>query len=341
MSPYRKHMAAFIAVLVGAGTACANEFDPALVARAKQEGSVTFYTVGQLYKQLAASFERKFGIRVNTVRGDSQEIILKLTNESRGGRGTADVLTLGGSGTETLKAANILKPFKLASSAGINEKYRDPAGYWAATVIYIQLPGLNTNLVPEAERPTSFDDFLHPRWKGRLVWKPNDVTGAVGLIGNVLTSMGEDKGMAYLSKLAQQNVRVVNVSTFALANQVAAGEYPIALQIMTNQIELGQRRGGPIAWVATKPVSATFETVSLPAKSPRPNAGELFAEYLLSKEGQALYSQALYVPVRTDIEILTKARPDLGALDLNILTPELFQNGQDRWIQVFNQIFRK
>ena len=35
-----------------------------------------------------------------------------------------------------------------------------------------------------------------------MAWKMNDMSGGPGFIGNILTSMGEERGMDYLRKLS-------------------------------------------------------------------------------------------------------------------------------------------
>ena len=78
-------------------SALAQEVSAELVAKAKQEGRVTYYTdliVNQIVRPLTAAFEAKYGIRVEFTRADSQDTILKLLNEQRAGRVTADVFSL-------------------------------------------------------------------------------------------------------------------------------------------------------------------------------------------------------------------------------------------------------
>jgi len=40
-----------------------------------------------------------------------------------------------------------------------------------------------------------YDDLLAPYWKDKIIWKQNDLSGGPGFIGNVLTHMGEARGM--------------------------------------------------------------------------------------------------------------------------------------------------
>src|SRR5438270_9926987 len=57
--------------------------DADLVAAAKQEGEVVWYTtqiVNQFSRPAAEAFQRRYGVRVNYVRGDSVELAARLLN---------------------------------------------------------------------------------------------------------------------------------------------------------------------------------------------------------------------------------------------------------------------
>ena len=85
----RNIVVAAIALLISTLAAPAADIDPQLIARAKKEGQVTYYTdliVEQVVRPLVAAFEGKFGIKVHFARGDSQVNAVKILNEYRAGR---------------------------------------------------------------------------------------------------------------------------------------------------------------------------------------------------------------------------------------------------------------
>ena len=74
-----------IAALASANTNAA-EISNELIAKAKQEGEVVYYTdliVDQIVRPLAAAFEAKYGIKVSYARADSQVNILKMLTSRR------------------------------------------------------------------------------------------------------------------------------------------------------------------------------------------------------------------------------------------------------------------
>src|SRR5712691_8518842 len=69
--------------------------DAALIAAAKKEGEVVWYStqiISQLVRPVTAAFEKKYpGIKVRSTRANATETAVKILNESRAGRPQSDV----------------------------------------------------------------------------------------------------------------------------------------------------------------------------------------------------------------------------------------------------------
>ena len=330
------------AALAFTASAHAAEISPELIAKAKQEGQVTYYTdliIDQIVRPITAAFEAKYGIKVTYTRGDSQVNSIKLLNEDRAGRVMADVFGLT-SNMEVLIEAGVARQFTAANAEELPPQYRDADRYWVSSNLFILTPGLNTTLVPAAQRPRSYDDLLAPYWKDKMVWKMNDLSGGPGFIGNVLTSMGEERGMAYLRRLSGQGIKRLNASARAILDQVIAGEYPMALQIFNHHAAISAEKGAPVDWVRLSPATVTPDLLGLPRNAPHPNAGLLFVEFMTSKEGQAIFQKANYLPARPDVPPLT---PDLipknGGFGATVITPSLTAKSMNHWDKVFADLF--
>ena len=101
--------------LTGAAAAQGASVSEELIAKAKQEGQLVYYTdliVDQVVRPLVAAFDAKYGIKVNYSRGDSQDNVLKILNEYRAGRVQADVFGLT-SGLQVLVDAGAFPPVEL------------------------------------------------------------------------------------------------------------------------------------------------------------------------------------------------------------------------------------
>ena len=321
----------------------AAEIDPQLIVRAKKEGQLTYYTdliVEQVVRPLVAAFEKKYGIKVTFTRGDSQVNSVKVLNEYRAGRVQSDVFGLT-SGFHVLRDAGAVRQFRTANGDELPAHYRDPDRYWVSTHVYVMTPGLNTGLVPAAQRPKSYDDLLLPSWKDKMVWKPNDMSGATGFVGNVLLSMGEERGMDYLRRLAKQNVKMVNASARAILDQVIGGEYAMSLQIFNHHAAISAKKGAPVDWVRLNPSTVNPSLVALTRNAPHPNAGELFIEFLTSPEGQAIFQKADYLPARPDVPpTIPELIPERGGFTATVVTPELQAKHLDRWDRTVAELFK-
>ena len=111
--------------------AAAGAADAALVAVAKREGQVVWYTsliVNQAVRPLAKAFEDKYGVQVRYARADSGPTALKILNEARAGRLQADVFD----GTATAPAVadvlHAIRPRHFGSSRPSSVRGAMPRG---------------------------------------------------------------------------------------------------------------------------------------------------------------------------------------------------------------------
>ena len=245
------------------------------------------------------------------------------------------------SGFHVLVDAGAVRQFTTANGDELPPHYRDPNRYWVATHVYVMTPGLNTSLVPAAQRPKTYDDLLLPYWRDKMVWKPNDMSGATGFVGNILTSMGEERGMDYLRKLAGQKIRMVNASARAILDQVIGGEYAMSLQIFNHHAAISAKKGAPVDWVRLNPSTVNPSMVALPKNAPHPNAGQLFVEFMTSPEGQAIFQKADYLPARPDVPpTIPELIPERGGFTANVITPEIQAKQLDHWDKVVADLFK-
>src|SRR5690606_35714293 len=103
------------------------------------------------------------------------------------------------------------------------------------------------DLVKEEDYPKSYEDLLDPKWKGRMAWTTSTSAGGPpGFIGMILDHMGEEKGMEYLRKLAEQDIINVPSNQRVVLDKVAAGEVPLGLSIYNYHVPISQAKGAPI-----------------------------------------------------------------------------------------------
>ena len=319
-------------------------FDQTLIDAARKEGRVVWYTtqiVNQLARPAAEAFEKKYGVRVDYIRADSNEVALRILNEGRAGKVQADVFD-GTAAVASLKKENLVLQWVPEGAKRLPANAVDEAGFWVATNLYVLTPVYNTDLVPKAAAPKTYEDLLDPRWKGKIVWNTASAPSAAGgFIGVTLTAMGDEKGRAYLKELAKQNVTGIQVAARQVLDQVIAGEYAIALNIFNNHAVISAAKGAPSAWIPMNPAMAVLSVISATKDAPHPNASKLFLEFLVSEEGQALYRDADYMPIDPAVPARDPSlRPDGERFKAITFTPEQIDANMPKWAGVFRDTFR-
>jgi iron(III) transport system substrate-binding protein len=318
--------------------------DSRLIAAAQKEGEVVWYTtliVDMAVRPVSAAFEKKYGIKVRFSRANSTETAIKIINEAKADRVQVDVLD-GTNTSEVLRRQNLVLAWVPDSAKGYPRAFVDPEGYWVATNVYVITPAYNTDLVPKGTAPKTYDDLLDPKWRGKMVWNGSvSTSGGPGFIGNVLATMGEDKGMAYLRKLAIQKIANHDVSARQVLDQVIAGEYAIGLQMFHNQAALSARKGAPSAWIPMEPAMGILQVASVAKNAPHPNAAKLFLDFLMSEEGQTLIGKGGSLPANPKVPWFDESlRPEVAHFRVNYFTPAEVYDRMPGWKAVFDQLFR-
>ena len=334
-------MIAALAMLAAPGARAA---DAGLIAAAKKEGAVTWYTtqiINQFARPAAEVFEKTYGVKVNYVRSNPEEMVLRVMNEAKAGRLQVDVID-GTSSIPALKREGLTAKFIPENARRLPAQFIDAEGEWVAGNFYVHQPIFNTDLVKKGMEPRSYEDLLDPKWKGKMSWSSlTSSSSAPGFVGIALMHMGEQKGMEYLRKLATQNITPVNSAARQVVDQVMAGEYPLTLQAFHHHAVISGAKGAPVQWIPFEPAMAVLSVIAVTKDAPHPNAARLFTEFLVSPEGQQLYRDSDYIPVDPAIPARDpKLKPETGGFQAIYLTPEQLLDGLPKWGAVFKQLFK-
>lgn len=315
-----------------------------LVEGAKKEGKISWYTsliVDQVVRPVKDAFEKEYPfVKVEFFRGNSERIVQRMFSEYQAKRHDVDLLD----GTVTaamIRRANYLQRFHSPHLAEYPAEVKDPQGHWASTNLYFFSIGYNTRMVKPAEVPKSYEDLLNPRWKGQMMWSTSRGSGAPMFIGNILQSMGESAGKAYLQKLKAQNIAKTTASNRQLLDLVIAGEYPIALHIFNHHAHISKTAGAPVDWHVLEPATATLNTIALASRAPHPHASMLFLDFVLSEKGQRVFQQVNYLPAHPKVPAAqADLKPGGGRFKRALyITPEAqFDKGND-WVEYFQKQF--
>jgi len=328
-------------------TSRAENREQLLLEGARKEGQVVIYSaaiVNQALRPMAEAFMKKYPfIKLTYWRGDTEEIVAKLSAEVRAKNVVADLVEGTGVG-ELAVEAGLTVPFSTPATDVLPEMYRDPRGNWVSTRVSYFGIAYNTKLVPADQVPKTYDDLLDPRWKGKLAWRIGTSSGTPLFLTNIRLSRGEDKAREYFEKLAQQ--KVINFgsgSARTLVDRVIAGEFAIALNIFAHHPLISKAKGAPVNTQLLEPTASTAGTMIVPRGVRHPYAAMLLADFILSQEGQSIFAKAEYFPVRPDVaplETLAPVVPKTAGVKELFVSSEQLNRYNDSSQKIFDELFR-
>jgi ABC-type Fe3+ transport system substrate-binding protein len=317
-----------------------------LVDGARKEGKITWYTsliIDQVVRPVKEAFEKKYPfIQIEYSRSNSERLVQKMFAEYQGKRYEVDIAD----GTVTapmIKKGGYLQRFYSPYLADYPAELKDPQGYWGVSNVYYFALGYNTRMVKPTDVPKTYDDLLNPRWKNQMMWSTSRGSGAPMMIGNILQTMGQEAGKAYLQKLKAQNVAKTTASNRQLLDLVIAGEYPLGLHIFHHHAFISKSAGAPVDWAPLEPLSATINTISPVTRSPHPHAAMLLLDFILSEEGQKVIQAVNYLPSHPKVPAKqADLKPGGGRFKRALyFTPDSQVNDGDAWVDYFEKNFLK
>jgi ABC-type Fe3+ transport system substrate-binding protein len=150
----------------------------------------------------------------------------------------------------------------------------------------------NSN-VAKPEELRSLDDFLNPKWKGKVGFLDPRTPGSGQSIWSFLWDI---KGEGYLRKLVQQDL-FVSRDRRQLADALAKDKLAIALGVSFYTLEGFITANLPVKELPKLkegvPASNSSGVIGIVKHAPHPNAVKVFVNWLLGKRGQELYVKVM------------------------------------------------
>lgn len=298
----------------------------AAIEAARREGKVVaaIPPSPELRKGMEGSFTKRFGIVLESVPARGGAIIRRIVDESKAGIRYFDVHV---GGTESvvkgLLPEGVLDPVE---PYFILPEVKDPKHWWGGHIwidnakrhVYgfsaYQTASLwyNTSLV-KPEEVRSFDDLLDPKWHGKIGLSDPRTPGSGA---SIWAYMMHIKGGEYLKKIVGQKMFITR-DLRLLAENLAKGRVSIALGIGYSESLPFIKAGLPLAALPT-PREGLYATggyghLVVVKNPPHPNATRVFVNWLLGREAQAIFSQAMGAPTRR-LDVDTKWVKEFGLL---------------------------
>jgi iron(III) transport system substrate-binding protein len=270
-----------------------------LIEGAKKEGQFTFYNSHTWFRTYVKDFEKKYPfIKVSEWRSDSKNLLSRAMTEFTSSRSLVDVIETTAEAMGVMKRDGMFQEYFTPEGRhypdDVKSKGKKGLYYLGDRETYNSL-GFNTTLISSSEAPKSLKDLLDPKWKGKM--SIAGTSTGVRWVGSVLDTLGRE----FLNKMAEQEVKVQNMSGAALAGLVSSGEVPLSPTIFDADVAVAKQKGAPIEWRPLDPVVTTVGYSGLSSKASHPHAALLFLDYLHSKEGQQLMMKGGLWSPRQDV----------------------------------------
>ena len=291
---------------------------------AKKEGKVVISIPPstELRTALEGAVKKKFGFAIEIVPGTAAKIIRRISDEYQAGVRYFDVIIstfdnlehslIPMGAVDSLETHWILPEVKEAKNWWGGHIWTDNTKRFAYSPFAYMQDNLwhNTDLV-KAEEIRIYDDLLKPKWKGKIgMWDPRQG----GASGGKWAFLWATKGEGYLKKLMEQ-VSLVAVDRRQVADALAKGTIAVSI--------------GPTYYSFVSYAKASLPVKPLPPikegtyvsmgnggpvvikNSPHPHATKVLVNWLLSKEGQEIYSKAQGQATRR-LDVDTKSMEEFG-----------------------------
>ncbi len=283
------------------------------VTAAKKEGIVVLYGatgVAQARDPFIKAIKERFGISLEVTIAGGAQLTTKLLNERRAGIYTADVY-MGGAATilNDLIPRNILEPIEPYL---ILPEVKEPSAWFGGNLPYWEkqkvslatlasIPSgetaINISLL-KPEEFTSYRDLLKPNLKGLIAMSDPTSAGAGNAWFNLAARLvGED----YLKELVKQDL-VITRDFQLMSEWIARGKYAVAIGVNPGGIRSLIKDGAPLyllppfkEGVNIGPAGGIVAPVN---QNPHHNATKVFINWVLSKEGQTVFSKAAGIASR-------------------------------------------
>ena len=297
-----------------------------IVEAGRKEGKVvaSIPPSAELRKLMELTFPKRYGIGVEFVPARGGNIIRRMVDEAKAGVHYFDVHI---GGTESiitgLLPENVLEPVE---PFFVLPEVRDPKQWWAGHIwadnakrfvyafVAYQTVSLwsNSNEYKPAEF-RSFDDLLNPKLQSRIGISDPRTPGS----GSSMWSyMHYIKGEEYLKRLVAQKLFVTR-DLRLLAENLAKGKIAVTSGIGYSEFLPFIKANLPVAPLPVPKeglyVSGGYGHLTILKNSPHPNATKVFVNWLLSRDGQEIFTRGMGVGTRR-LDIDTKWLKEFGII---------------------------
>ena len=319
----------------GATAAAAKAFEKVsaeLYPKAKQEGNLIVYSVWDVehLRVVTDAFMKRYpGIKATYWQGRNPEIVTRALTEFQGGQSSFDVV-LSDNAPPVIRAAGAIMNYETVQKDVLY--LHDPT--MPTVSLQVQALAFNTKKMKLADAPKTWEDVANPKFKSLVALDDPMRAGPLSSMLAALKTQWKDdeRSNKFLRGLKALGVPV-HKSTSAMFRLVISGEYPICMPALLHDVLEEIHKGTPVSYVKTNPPVLFPRQAGIYVKAPNPNTAKLFAEWLISEEGQKTIDSIGRETSRNDFKSKTSVEGAFGkGMKPLPVTDQLFLEDPKKWL---------
>jgi iron(III) transport system substrate-binding protein len=263
-----------------------------LIEAAKKEGGkvVAYGSLeSEAFDAVKAGFEKKTGLELQYWRASGTKTMERAVSEYRSGKPLYDAILLNANVARLVSKEGMLAKYDSPSAAQFAKEAIDPIlGPSYRNVIIGVI--YNKSILSPAEAPKTLEDLARPQFKGKIAMPdPGQHVTTTQWLANLHKVIGQEKADKFIRDLASQKPILVE-SFIPSAERVTGGEVPLAITYVIYAYTYPQK-GAPVDYVRLGKMMGDGHYALLSNKSPRPNAGKAFIDYLLNEDSARILAK--------------------------------------------------
>ena len=303
-----------------------------LYPTAKQEGNLIVYSVWDVehLKVITDAFMKRYpGIKATYWQGRNPEIVTRALTEFQGGQASWDVV-LSDNAPPVIRAAGAIMNYETVQKDVLY--LHDPT--MPTVSLQVQALAYNTKKMKPADLPKSWEDVANPKYKSIVALDDPLRAGPLSsMLSGLKTQWKDDNRFnTFVKGLKALNVPV-HQSTSAMFRLVISGEYSICMPALLHDVFEEMHKGTPVNYNKAVPPVVFPRQAGIYVKAPDPNAAKLFAEWLISEEGQKAIDSVGRETSRNDFKSHTSIEAAFGKNTKPIpVTDRNFLEDPKKWL---------